>query len=452
MTLMSVLLAAGTMATVSQAAALENAMPVRVTGAWTVEVGPGSVTQDGNALSLDKAVSVAIPKPATISVRDEGHANVRVFNPSTSGWRKGPRLNAVITQECSATGLVDVASVRVKPAKGDAGTVYQRGEDWDMDDSWGTFGRIEGGAISAEQKVYVDYDYTPCRLDSVAIDAAGNVRLVVGEPGVGIILPPELEEGETALCNVWLGGPTARLTEDNLFPIEFVAPPVTPTGESQAERFLPRTLAKLQAGKQVTIVAWGDSVTNGGGVGPKAKDLWYQHQFAARLQERFPKAQITMLTAAWPGGNSTGYLKAPPEHEHNFKRDVIDPKPDLVTIEFVNDAGLNEERVQEHYAHIIELLEGNGSEVALITPHFVRPDWMKVSTQKVDEDPRAYVKGLRRFSKENDVALADASKGWCRLWRQGIPYMTLEGNSINHPDERGHRIFADALMGLFPVE
>jgi hypothetical protein len=35
------------------------------------------------------------------------------------------------------------------------------------------------------------------------------------------------------------------------------------------------------------------------------------------------------------------------------------------------------------------------------------------------------------------------------LWRQGIPYNALMLNAINHPDARGMRLFADALMALF---
>jgi len=46
--------------------------------------------------------------------------------------------------------------------------------------------------------------------------------------------------------------------------------------------------------------------------------------------------------------------------------------------------------------------------------------------------------------------LADASRCYGRLWRQGIPYSSLLLNSINHPDERGMKIFADSLMALFP--
>ena len=56
---------------------------------------------------------------------------------------------------------------------------------------------------------------------------------------------------------------------------------------------------------------------------------------------------------------------------------------------------------------------------------------------------------LRQFAARHDVALADASLRYGRLWRQGIPYNTLMLNAINHPDERGMRLFADALIALF---
>jgi len=68
----------------------------------------------------------------------------------------------------------------------------------------------------------------------------------------------------------------------------------------------------------------------------------------------------------------------------------------------------------------------------------------------IDDDPRGYVKGLREFAARRGVALADASRRWGRLWRQGIPYTTLLGNAINHPDARGMEMFADALLALFP--
>jgi lysophospholipase L1-like esterase len=282
----------------------------------------------------------------------------------------------------------------------------------------------------------------------VVVNAAGKTRLIVGEPGLGIQLPPEKKADETHLATVWLSGKVKTLTEANLLPVD--GTPVPTSGwEGSAETLCPKTLGKLRAGEPVTIVAWGDSVTHGGGV-RSSQDAWYQHVFLKRLQARFPRSEITLHTAAWPGGNSRGYMGASAGGKYDFKRDVLDPKPDLVTIEFVNDAGWKGDGLKQHYTKIREILQGNGSEIILITPHFVRPDWMGVSSIKFDDDPRPYVQGLREFARENRLPLADASLYWGHLWREGIPYMTLLGNSINHPDERGHRFFADALMGVFP--
>jgi len=427
----------------------EKALPVRVTGPWTVTVGPGETTLRGRRIRLPQEVILEVPRTEVVPVRDERYPALPVFDENAGVWRRGAHFLQLAAEECTATGLLAPGRVRVKPAAGQSGP-FVEGQDYRLDEVWANFGRIESGAIGADQEVYVDYDYVPGRLDSVVVDAQGEVKLVLGRPATVDILPPELAPGETAVANLWTAGPLEQLTEENLFPIE--PEPATPReGPAVAETLLPKTLAKLRAGEPVTLVAWGDSVTAGGGVG-EPQSLWYQHRFAALLRERFPRSEITMLTAAWPGYSSRAYLDQPRGSAYDFERDVLEPKPDLVTIEFVNDAYLNEEQTQTQYAEILERISGAGAEVILIAPHLVRPDWMGMTTMQFDEDPRPYVQGLKRFAATHQVALADASQRWCRLWRQGIPYITLEANWINHPDARGHEIFAQALTDLFPEQ
>lgn len=427
--------------------ALEYALPARITGERTIEVGPGSVTIAGEKRAVTNAASFTIPG-ARVSVRDEAVGPVPIYNENTGGWVRGARPKGIVTEECTATGALYAETLKLKPGPGNV-PAFVLDKDYRMEPFWGTFGRVEGGAIKPDQPIYIDYDYAPNRLDSIFLDKTGTLRLALGQPGVGSQYPVKPEAGAVAVLNVFQQGITGHLTNENLYPIEFRAQEQPVPGEAPAERLLPKTLAKLRAGAPVTYVAWGDSVTAGGGVGSD-KSRWYQEIFTRRLQERFPQSKITLRTAAWPGGNSNGYMSAPKGGTYDYQRDVLDPKPDFVSIEFVNDAGLDEEGVKEHYGKILADLRGIGAEVILITPHLVRPDWLKSETMKFDEDPRPYVRGLRLFASENQVALADASKGWCRLWRQGIPYMTIEANSINHPDLRGHTLFADSLMSVFP--
>jgi len=122
-------------------------------------------------------------------------------------------------------------------------------------------------------------------------------------------------------------------------------------------------------------------------------------------------------------------------------------------MEFVNDAGLNAAQIEERYSGLLTRFRAIGAEWTILTPHFVWGEWMGTGTAKVTHDPRPYVAGLREFvTRHSDVpglALADASRHWERLAGEGIPYQTLLCNSLNHPDDRGHAIFAEALMELF---
>jgi hypothetical protein len=128
----------------------------------------------------------------------------------------------------------------------------------------------------------------------------------------------------------------------------------------------------------------------------------------------------------------------------------LNRKPDLIVSEFVNDGGLSETQVEERYGKILADFRKIGAEWIILTPHYIRPSWMGLSSQRnIDDDPRAYVKGVRLFAQKNQVAVAEGSLRYGRLWRQGIPYITLMENNINHPNVYGHTLFADSLMALF---
>jgi lysophospholipase L1-like esterase len=209
-------------------------------------------------------------------------------------------------------------------------------------------------------------------------------------------------------------------------------------------------MTRLRAGESLRVLAWGDSVTDGSYLPTPTTERW-QEQFVARLRQRFPKAKIELVTEAWGGRNTASYLAEPPGSPHNYREKVLGAKPHLVVSEFVNDAGLNPAQVEERYSQLLADFREIGAEWVILTPHYVRPDWMGLNRERdIDDDPRPYVAGLRQFAAKHQVALADAANRYGRLWRQGLPYTTLMLNSINHPDARGMAIFADALMELFP--
>ena len=320
-----------------------------------------------------------------------------------------------------------------------------------MDLDWGTFGRTENSGIKEGQSVYASYRYSPLRLDAVVLTADGQMRVRAGEPRSAAPKVPKLEAGDRHLANIWLPGRISKLAPEHLFPLlEEVYPEAAKSSPSAAEQLLPKTMKKIRTHQPITILAWGDSVTDGGYVPDPSRNRW-QEQFAARLRQRFPEVRVEMRSEAWGGRNTASYLAEPPGSVHNYKEKVLAVKPDLIVSEFVNDAGLNPQQVEERYGKLLADFKALGIEWILLTPHYVRPDWMGLSRERdIDEDPRPYVAGLRAFAVNHGVALAEGSKRYGRLWRQGIPYTTVMLNSINHPDASGMKLFADALMELFP--
>jgi len=422
--------------------AVEGASPgvdLKLIGPWAIEVH----------FDAGRTQVVNVPPPQWVDVKDEKHTGLPLFNARAGGWLKGVQLRGVRAQETTTPYLLDPASLRVKGSEEANAATFEKGKDFDADLQWGTIGRLPDGRIKEGQAVFVDYRYGRLRLDSIVRRKNGRLELRAGEPRAAAPHPPNLTANEARLANIWVPGVITNLTANNLFPIfETAYPEPAKSVPTRAEVLLSKSLAKLRSGERLRILAWGDSVTDGSYV--PARERW-QQQWVARLRERFPKANIDLVTEAWGGRNTHSYTNEPPGSPHNYREKVLGAKPDLVVSEFVNDAGLNPKQVEERYRFFLSDFATMGTEWIILTPHYVRPDWMGLDRERdIDKDPRPYVAGLREFASTYHVALADASLRYGRLWRQGLPYTTVMLNSINHPDGRGMKIFADALMELYP--
>jgi lysophospholipase L1-like esterase len=416
---------------------------LKVVGDWEVQV---TVTEP-----QPLSATLQVEPPVLVAVESEKHTEVPRFNPKAGGWVKGAQLRGVQAQECTTPGLLEPGSFILRAGATPADTLFQPGNDYELDPVWGTFGRTTNGVIKPDQAVFASYRHGQLRLDAVVQTRDGQIIVRRGEARAAAPRPPGLAEGERHLGNIWLPGRIARLAPEYLFPILESAYPEPPkTSPSPAERLLPKTMKKLRSGEHLRLLAWGDSVTVGTFVPDWERNRW-QEQFVARLRQRFPKADIELVTEAWGGRNTASYLNEPPGSPHNYREKVLGARPDLVVSEFVNDAGLKPAQVAERYGKLLADFQELGAEWIVLTPHYVRPDWMGLAREReIDDDPRPYVAGLRQFAASHPVALADASRRYGRLWRQGLPHSTLLLNSINHPDARGMKIFADALMELFP--
>ncbi len=414
------------------------AVELTVIGDWQIKV-------EAEGLSA----TLTVEQPEIVRVEAEALPRLPLYMPKAAQYARGAKLNGVRAQECTVRHALDPESLKVMNADGTI--TYSRGRDYEAEMSWGCVGRLEGGAIGADTPVRIAYAYGTMRLDAVVLTADRNIVLRRGVAHVSLPEPPPLAATERRLASIWITPRLARLTAANLFPVLETAYPEPPRPvPSVAGRCLPKTMATLKAGGTLRVLAWGDSVTAAGYLPEPEKNRW-QEQFVRRLRAAYPAATIELTTEAWGGRNTGSYFNEPSGSLHNYQEKVLDARPDLVISEFVNDAGLDAAGVARHYGRIRDDLEKIGAEWIILTPHYVRPDWMSLAEERqCDDDPRPYVKALRAFAAENNLALADASLRWGRLWRQGIPYSTLLMNNINHPNPFGMSLFADALMALFP--
>ncbi len=419
---------------------------LKVTSDWEVQASlPASSGQ--NAVNA----TLSVPPAAWLAVKAEKYSALPIFKTTGGAYARGVSLVPLRSQETSTPHLLDASSLVLRAGAEESSELFVRGQDYEAELTWGNIGRLPNGRIQEGQPVFASYRHGLLRLDSIVLTSGGQIAYRPGKPQAAAPLPPELAPGERRLANIWLPGPITKLTPDHLFPLLETAYPEAPKASpTAAERLVPKALRKLQSGEPLRILAWGDSVTVGSYVPDADKNRW-QAQFITRLRQRFPQAKIELVTEAWGGRNTGTYLAEPPGSIHNYREKVLGAKPDLIVSEFVNDAGLKPAQVAERYARLLADFQEIGAEWIILTPHYTRPDWMGLNRERdIDQDPRPYVQGLREFSAKHHIALADASLRYGRLWRQGIPHSTLMLNSINHPDARGMKLFADALLELFP--
>ena len=366
----------------------------------------------------------------------DGPVELPLFDEKAWAFRKGYTPLCARADECAVKDalvqeLLSVATLSDRR--------LASGRDFRIDPEWGVIGLT---STAPREPVRLSYAYMVRRLDSL-VEKAGKVTRRYGEPHVANPVPPALAEGERRVENILV-----TADGETRFPILADAADAPRTAPN-AEATIPRTLAKMRSGEPVTILAWGDSVTEAAYL-PEG-ERW-QSQFVRRLREAFPKSEITLATRGWGGRNIKSFLDAPAGDEHNFAEAVLSVKPDLVVSEFVNDAGLPPDTAQELYGRVLADFRANGIEWAILTPHYVRCDWMDLKGQTdCDDDPRPYTAFVRRFARENGVGLADAALRWGHLWREGIPHETLLRNAINHPDTFGMSFYADALMDFLDL-
>lgn len=201
---------------------------------------------------------------------------------------------------------------------------------------------------------------------------------------------------------------------------------------------LPNSVAKLAAGGEFKIVAYGDSITAGGDA--TRPDWIFWNRWAAHLRAKHPQTTITAVNAA-TGGDSTVQGLA------RLQAKVLDLKPDLVLVGFgMNDHNKGGPTIPQFESNLREIIAriraSTGAEVVLFSAFPPNPKW-KFGSHRMD----LYAAATARVARETGSAFADVHGNWVALADRKKPEDLL-GNNINHPNDFGHWMYFRVLVEL----
>lgn len=199
---------------------------------------------------------------------------------------------------------------------------------------------------------------------------------------------------------------------------------------------------KLRSGNPVKLVTLGDSISTGANASGSAdappRQPGYPDLVADGLEQRFgakvPRKNLSVggMDSAW------GSTQIPA---------VLAETPDVVLLAFgMNDA--SGRRTPEEFSRItLEITDRiqtarPGCAVILISSMTANPEW----SYSAPELYPAYAAALKKLTGPGR-ALADVTETWTAAVTQKN-YLSLSGNGLNHPNDFGHRLYAETVLAV----
>ena len=204
---------------------------------------------------------------------------------------------------------------------------------------------------------------------------------------------------------------------------------------------LPRTIARLKAGEPLTIGVSGDSISAGGDASGLNNVAPYMPSFpdlvAAQLRAS-TKSEITLKNRAiggWSIANGNADLDK-----------LLAEKPQLIIMAYgMNDVGRRDPDwfgdQTEQFIKKVRATDPN-IEMILVAPMLGHVEWVHT--------PREMFYLYRDELQQRcgpGIVLADLTDLWHELLQQKHD-LDLTGNGLNHPNDFGHRLYAQVILAL----
>ena len=128
----------------------------------------------------------------------------------------------------------------------------------------------------------------------------------------------------------------------------------------------------------------------------------------------------------------------------SIKNHLQKTHPDLMITEFVNDLSLSEAEIEKTYTELFQCAASNGTEVIVCLPHLPSPLFYGEPWQVVASKP--YFQILPPLAQAHNCAIADVSYRWLHSKDEGMQPIWMLADQANHPNDYGHKVYAQELM------
>lgn len=220
-------------------------------------------------------------------------------------------------------------------------------------------------------------------------------------------------------------------------------------------------------GENVTLCFFGDSITEGcfefnddfSDTSFK-RDLGYPYKLQALIKNNLNK-DVHIINAGKSGNNTIKALR-------RFNSDVLSRRPDFCLVMFGSNDVVNiewgefdQKTYLDNMTYIFNTLRENNIEIACMTPSMMATkddgtlkdtkyydmlfDCIKIQTNgTVDK----FFDDLKGLCKKMNVPIIDVYSIWKKKYDNGEDTTSLLANSINHPIEEMHDVFANEIYKI----
>ena len=204
---------------------------------------------------------------------------------------------------------------------------------------------------------------------------------------------------------------------------------------------LPKTRARLGAGEPVRIGVSGDSISTGLDASettgtPPFQPGWAELVVAQlRVSTNSHVTHVNRAVAGWSVANGVADLQA-----------LLESQPDLVLVAYgMNDVGRRDPAwFREQTASLVARVQETrpDAEIILVATMLGNDEWIHTPREMFNR----YRDELKSLVSPG-VALVDMTAVWEEQLRSKEMF-DLTGNGLNHPNDFGHRLYAQSVLAL----